>query len=89
MMIWRNFDTAHIRTWGKVPSGFSAVRMLFFQIGRIVGASAADGSQQTTIIVIPTRPHISALQRAPDLILANAVCCPEIAGWGSRCNSIE
>ena len=30
-----------------------------------------------------------AVQRAPDLILTNAVCCHEVPGWGSRCNSIN
>src|SRR5262249_44910823 len=28
----------------------------------------------------------SRIAASPDLILANAVCCPEIAGWGSKCN---
>jgi len=30
-----------------------------------------------------------ALQRAPDLILANAVCCPRSPWLGGRCNSID
>jgi hypothetical protein len=32
-------------------------------------------------------PHAISIRQSWSL--ANAVCCPEIAGWGSRCNSIE
>jgi hypothetical protein len=29
-----------------------------------------------------------APQRGADVMLANAICCPEV-GWGNKCNSID
>jgi hypothetical protein len=38
---------------------------------------------------VSPEPVMGQVKAQRDLILANAVCCHEVPGWGSRCNSVD